>query len=71
MPYRGKGEPLDVTQSEEPTLTAIRSFIECVRTKAQPAANVHVGYASAISAAYANKAIQSGQREKIPAATTN
>jgi predicted dehydrogenase len=66
MPYRGKGQALDVTQTEEPTLTAIRSFIECVRTRSQPIANVHIGYASAISAAYANKAIQSGQREKIP-----
>ena len=31
MPYRGPGEKLAVTATEDPTLTACRSFIECVR----------------------------------------
>ena len=69
MPYRGPGQVLDVKQQEEPTLTAVRSFVECVRNKRQPVANVHVGYASAMAAAYANRAIDSGIREKIPSAT--
>ncbi len=43
MPYRGPGEKLLVTVTEDPTLTACRAFIECVRTKQQPVANARVG----------------------------
>jgi predicted dehydrogenase len=32
MPYRGPGEKLAVSATEDPTLTACRAFIECVRT---------------------------------------
>jgi predicted dehydrogenase len=66
MPYRGPGEKLAVTATEDPTLTACRSFIECVRTKRQPAANARVGYGSAIAAAIANRAVYEEQGIAVP-----
>lgn len=65
MPYRGPGTRLE-TAGEDPTLIACRSFVECVREKKQPVANVQVGYGAAIAAVYGNRSIQSGVREKIP-----
>jgi predicted dehydrogenase len=67
MPYRGPGEKLAVTTKEDPTLTACRSFIECVRTKRQPVANARVGYGSAIAATIANRAVYEEQGIAVPA----
>jgi predicted dehydrogenase len=67
MPYRGPGEKLHVPVTEDPTLTACRAFIECVRTKRQPLAGARVGYGSAIAAAIANRAVNEEQGIQVPA----
>jgi predicted dehydrogenase len=67
MPYRGPGEKLAVSATEDPTLTACRAFIECVRTKQQPVADARIGYGSAIAAAIANRAVYEEQRIPVPA----
>jgi predicted dehydrogenase len=67
MPYRGPGEKLPVTATEDPTLTACRSFIECVRAKRQPVADARVGYGAAIAAAIANRAVYEEQGIAVPA----
>ena len=67
MPYRGPGEKLAVPATEDPTLTACRAFIECVRAKRQPLANARVGYGSAIAAAIANRAVYEEQGIAVPA----
>ncbi|HZC43094.1 MAG TPA: gfo/Idh/MocA family oxidoreductase, partial [Acidobacteriaceae bacterium] len=66
MPYRGPGEPVPVRNREEPTLTACRSFIECVRTKQQPFANVEVGFGSAMPCSIGKQAFVEGRVMKIP-----
>ena len=66
MPYRGPGEKLAVTATEDPTLTACRAFIECVRANRQPVANARVGYGSAIGAAIANRAVYDEEGIVVP-----
>ena len=66
MPYRGPGERLPVKATEDPTLSACRAFIECVRTGQQPVANAHVGFASAVASAMANRAVNREEPEAIP-----
>lgn len=66
MPYRGPGERLPVKATEDPTLTACRAFIECVRTGQQTVANAHVGFASGVAAAMANRAANAEEPQGIP-----
>ena len=66
MPYRGPGEKLPVTVKEDPTMTACRAFIECVRANRQPLANARVGYGSAIGAAIANRALYAEEGIAVP-----
>lgn len=68
MPYRGPGERIGMEMSgnEDPTLTACRSFIQCVRTKQQPLANVEVGFGSAMAVSIGKHAVDDGMLEKIP-----
>jgi predicted dehydrogenase len=66
MPYRGPGQTLPIKVTEDPTLTACRAFIDCVRTRTQPVANAHIGFASGVSAAMANRAVNTEQPQAIP-----
>ncbi len=67
MPYRGPGERLPDTATEDPTLTACRAFIDCVRSRQQPVADARVGYASGVAAAVANRAVHAEEPLTIPA----
>ena len=51
---------------EDPTLTACRAFINCVRAGRQPVANAHVDFASGVAAAVANKAVNLEEPQLIP-----
>jgi predicted dehydrogenase len=66
MPYRGPGEPVPVSNKEDPTLTACKSFVECVRNKTQPFANAAVGYQSAVACSIGKQAFLEGRVMKIP-----
>ena len=69
IPYRGPGHRLNMKRDEDPTLTACKSFMECVRSKKQPFANVDVGYKSAIACAVGRHAMYEGREAKIPQLT--
>jgi predicted dehydrogenase len=56
MPYRGPGKAVDVTTAEDPTTTATRAFIYCVRNGTEPISNVHVGLESALAVVQADRA---------------
>lgn len=66
MPYEGPGEKVASKDYEDPTLTACRAFIDCVRTKKQPFADVRVGYGSAIATAIGNQALLDETVHAIP-----
>jgi predicted dehydrogenase len=66
MPYRGPGERLYMKREEDATLTACRAFIECVREKRQPIADVHVGFCSGVACAVGKRALESGQVVHLP-----
>ena len=69
IPYRGPGHRVNMKHDEDPTLTACKSFMECVRTKQQPFANVNVGFGSAIACAVGRHAMYEGREAKIPQLT--
>jgi predicted dehydrogenase len=66
MPYRGPGERVRVNPEEDPTLTACREFIQSVRNKQNPVANVEVGYGSAIACAIGKDAIKEERTMNLP-----
>jgi predicted dehydrogenase len=70
MPYRGPGDPVPVRNREDPTLTACKSFVECVRSKQQPFANVDVGFGSAMACSIGKRAFADGRLAKVPQLTT-
>lgn len=66
MPYRGPGDRLHLKKDEDPTLSACKSFIECVRTKQRPFADVVVGYGSGIACSVGKHSFEEGRVLKIP-----
>jgi predicted dehydrogenase len=68
MPYRGLGKKLEVPVAEDPTQTACRAFVDCVRTGKKPLADVHAGCGSALAVVVANEAIKAKRELPIPSA---
>jgi predicted dehydrogenase len=67
MPYRGNGELVKTEGAyEDPTLTALRSFVDSVRHKTQPIADARVGFGSAIACSVAHDAVFEETRTAIP-----
>ncbi|MFP5233792.1 MAG: Gfo/Idh/MocA family protein, partial [Acidobacteriota bacterium] len=66
MPYRGPGRRIDARNQEDPTLTACRSFVHCVRTHTQPVADVRVGFGSAMACTVGKEAVLQGEMKKVP-----
>jgi predicted dehydrogenase len=66
LPYRGPGDRIHMELKENPTLVACRSFINSVREKSEPFANVDVGYRSAVACSIGKQAIAEGRSMKIP-----
>ncbi|MHB8302343.1 MAG: Gfo/Idh/MocA family protein [Acidobacteriaceae bacterium] len=69
LPYRGPGERLQMGHEEDPTLTACRSFIDCVREKRQPFANVDVGFKSGMACSVGKHAVIEGRMMDLPQLT--
>ncbi|MDE3104257.1 MAG: Gfo/Idh/MocA family oxidoreductase [Acidobacteriota bacterium] len=68
MPYRGPGQPVQVTTAEDPTTAATRAFVYCCRTGTRPIADVHVGYGSALCVIPSNQARLLRREVEVPAA---
>lgn len=66
LPYRGPGNRIYMKREEDPTLTACQSFIQCVREKRQPIANVAVGFGSGMACAIGKRALAEGRVMDIP-----
>lgn len=66
LPYRGPGERIQAKPGEDATLTACGSFVDCVRNKKQPFANVDVGFGSGIACSIGKQALVEGSILKIP-----
>lgn len=66
MPYRGPGEKVDAPNAQDPTLAALQSFVQCVKSKEKPLADVRVGYGSAIATAIGNQALLQQNMLEIP-----
>lgn len=66
MPYRGPGDRIHVKKQEDATLTACKSFIECVRTRQRPFADVNVGFGSGMATTIGKHALREGRLIKIP-----
>jgi predicted dehydrogenase len=66
MPYRGAGKRLDIPVKEDPTATACRSFIDCIRTGQKPAADAQAGYRAAIAVVMANQSLRDRRELSIP-----
>jgi predicted dehydrogenase len=68
MPYRGPGEKIAVTNSEDPTLAAVRSFTGAVRGEHPIFADVHCGFRAAIACSVAHDAVFTEEKSLIPSA---
>lgn len=66
MPYRGAGEKVQTPDAEDPTLASLRAFVQSVRTRQKPLADLHVGYASAIATSIGNQALLQENTLAIP-----
>jgi predicted dehydrogenase len=66
MPYRGPGDRLYLKREEDATLSACRAFIDCVRERRQPIADVNVGFRSGMACAVGKQALASGQIVNLP-----
>lgn len=66
MPYRGEGARLKVAQYEDPTLSAVRSFVGAVCGEHAPVADARIGYGSAIACAVAHDAVFTESKTTIP-----
>lgn len=64
LPYRGQGAPITSPEGEAGNADhqACLAFVNTVRTGARPVANIDVAYASGLSVALANKALDEGTR---------
>ena len=58
MPYRGAGQPVDVSTAEDPTTTATRAFVYCVRNGTAPLADAGVGLGSALAVVQAHQSLK-------------
>jgi predicted dehydrogenase len=70
MPYRGPGQRTEKPKDEEPTLNACKAFLECVRTKKRPFADVQVGYAAAMAITMGSRAMEEMRAIEIPFPST-
>lgn len=68
MPYRGPGKKLDIAVAEDPTATACRAFIDCVRTGKKPIADARVGMGSALGVIVANQSLSEKRELEISSA---
>ena len=68
MPYRGPGKRLDVAVAEDPTATACRAFIGCVRTGEKPIADAQAGLRAAIAVVTANQPLSDRRELRIASA---
>jgi predicted dehydrogenase len=66
MPYRGAGKRLDIPVTEDPTTTACRGFINCIRTGQKPVADAHVGLRSALSVITGNESLSAKRELDVP-----
>jgi predicted dehydrogenase len=66
MPYRGAGKRLDIPVTEDPTTTACRGFINCIRTGQKPVADAHVGLRSALSVITGNESLTAKRELDVP-----
>ncbi len=69
MPYRGPGKPVTIANPEDATTIAVRAFVHCVRTGAQPIADAHVGLGSALGVVQANLARTQKREVEVPPST--
>jgi len=68
MPYRGPGEKVAVTNTTDPTLAAVQSFIEAVRGEHGIFADVHCGFRAAVACSVAHDAVFTETKTAIPKA---
>jgi predicted dehydrogenase len=68
MPYRGPGERIQMPNTEDPTLAAVRSFVGAVRGEHGILADALVGFRAGIACAVAHDAVFTETKTAIPGA---